>query len=134
MKGQPILEVHSKSVTITVKEISQSGIKMEQNSTDMITGKVNAAGFSTVSISQKIDGTSEWDTKGVMTSNEGDFIAIWGKGTGRNTSPTTAAWQGELHFMSQSPKLAWLNNVKGWVEGSGDQVKGEATGRIYEQK
>lgn len=134
MKGELIFELHSKSVTVTVRDISETGIKLEQNSVDQANGKVNANGFSTVTIWQKVDGSSEWENKGVLTTTDGDFIAAWGKGTGKNTGPTTAAWSGEVHFMSQSPKLAWLNGAKGWVEGNGDQAKGEAWGKVYLQK
>jgi hypothetical protein len=134
MKGDLLAEVHQKTVTTTVKDISQSGIKFDINSEVQTSGKVKARGLSTVSIWQKTDGTSEWENKGMLTTAEGDFIAVWGKGTGKNTGPTTASWEGETHFMSQSPKLAWLNNVKAWSEGTADQTKAESVARIYQQK
>jgi hypothetical protein len=133
-KGELILEVHDKSTTTTVRDISQSGIKLEQNSVSQVKGKLNAQGMTTVSITQKTDGSNEWEMKGVMSSKEGDFLAVWGNGTGKQTGPTSGSWTGEVHFMSQSPKLSWLNNVTGWVEGSGDNAKGESWGKIYEQK
>jgi hypothetical protein len=134
MKGELLFELHSKAVTTTVRDISESGITLEQNSIDQAKGKVNADGMSTVTIHQKPDGSGEWENKGIMTTREGDFIAAWGSGKGKNTGPTTAEWSGELHFMSQSPKLSWLNGAKGWVEGKGDQAKGESWGKIYLQK
>jgi hypothetical protein len=134
MKGEQILDVHGKSTGITINDISQSGIELEQNSTDQATGKFNAMGFSTVKVHQKTDGTSEWEQKGILNTMEGDFVAVWGKGNGKNTGPTSATWEGEVHFMTQSPKLSWLNNTKGWVEGSGDQARGEFHGRIFENK
>ncbi len=128
------MEIHDKSVTTTVRDISETGIKLEQNSTSQVKGRVNGVGMSTVNFKLKKDGSSEWQLKGIMNTMEGDLVAVWGGGTGKATGPTTAAWTGEVHFMSTSPKLAWLNNVKGWVEGSGDQAKGEAWGKVYEQK
>jgi hypothetical protein len=133
-KGELILEVHDKSTTTTVRDISQSGIKLEQNSVSQAKGKLNAQGMTTVSITLKTDGSSDWEMKGVMSTKEGDFLAVWGNGTGKQTGPTSADWTGEVHFMSQSPKLSWLNNVTGWVEGSGDNAKGESSAKIYEQK
>jgi len=49
-------------------------------------------------------------------------------------SPQTGTWEGELHFMTQSPKLAWLNNSTGWVEGQGNMATGESSGKIYAKK
>jgi hypothetical protein len=48
--------------------------------------------------------------------------------------PQTGTWEGELHFMTQSPKLAWLNNSTGWVEGQGNMSTGESSGKIYAKK
>jgi hypothetical protein len=134
MKGEQILDITGKNAGITIKDISQEGIHLEQNTVDQATGKFNAAGFTTVNVKQKTDGTSSWEQKGIMNTMEGDFVALWGKGTGKQSGPTTATWEGEVHFMTQSPKLAWLNNTKGWVEGSGDQAAGTFQGKIYENK
>jgi hypothetical protein len=130
-KGELIFENHSKIVTTSVREISPTGIKLESNSQDQLTGRVKAQGVSTITILQKTDGTAEWELKGIATTPEGDSFAGWGKGTGKNTGPTTQAVQGELTFMTQSPKLAWLNNAKVWAEGSGDTAKGEFVGKFY---
>src|SRR5437773_2133026 len=40
----------------------------------------------------------------------------------------------ELHFMTQSPKLSWLNNSTGWAEGQGNMATGESHGKIYAKK
>jgi hypothetical protein len=134
MKGAELLDIQGKNTGITIKDISQSGFHLEQNTNDTVTGKFNAAGFSTVIVKQKTDGTSDFEQKGILNTMEGDFVAMWGKGTGKQTGPTTATWTGEVHFMTQSPKLAWLNDTKGWVEGSGDQAAGTFHGKIYENK
>jgi hypothetical protein len=49
-------------------------------------------------------------------------------------NPSTGAWEGEIHFMTQSPKLSWLNNSTGWVEGQGNMATGESHGKIYAKK
>jgi hypothetical protein len=134
MKGELIANISGKNAGTTIKDISNSGIHLEQNTVDQISGKISGGGFSTVNIKQRTDGTSEFEQKGLMNTMEGDTIAAWGKGTGKRTGPTTATWEGEMHFMTQSPKLAWLNNTKGWMEGSGDQAAGTFQGKIYENK
>jgi hypothetical protein len=134
MKGDLLLEVNEKTVSTSVRDISPTGIKLEFNSQDTTKGKHKANGNSTVTVWLKTDGTSEWESKGIQTTTEGDFIAAWGKGTGKSTGPTTQAWEGELHFMTQSKKLSWLNNVTGWVEGEGNQATGESHGKIFQQK
>jgi hypothetical protein len=133
-KGELLMEVHDKTTGTTILDISETGIKLQQNSNSQVKGKVNAMGMSTVNVTTKTDGSNEWQMKGIMNTHEGDFIAVWGGGMGRNTGPTSATWTGEVHFMSTSPKLAWLNNMTGWVEGSGDNAKGEAWGKIFEKK
>ena len=66
---------------------------------------------STTTVWNKTDGSSEWESKGIQMTHEGDFIACWGKGTGKPTGPTSQMWEGEMHFMTQSPKLAWMNTA-----------------------
>ena len=134
MKGDLLLENTGKMVSTSVRDISPTGIKLEINSQDQSKGKYKANGVSTTTVWMKTDGTSEWDTKGIQTTSEGELIAAWGKGTGKSTGPTTQSWEGETHFMTQSKKLSWLNNVKGWAEGEGNQATGESHGKIFEQK
>jgi len=133
-KGDLLLENTGKMVSTTVREISPTGIKLEINSQDTTKGKYKANGVSTTTVWMKTDGTSEWETKGVETTSEGELIAAWGKGTGKSTGPATQSWEGETHFMTQSKKHSWLNNVQGWVEGEGNQATGESHGKIFEQK
>jgi len=134
MKGEQVLEIQGKSAGVTIHDISDQGIKFSQNSNNQVMGKIQGGGPSTVNIHQKTDGSSEWDSKGFLTTMEGDFFAFWGKGTAKQTGPMSAEWSGEMQFMSQSPRLAWLNGWKGWVEGTGDQAKGESWAKVYEWK
>jgi len=133
-KGELLGEMHGKTVTTTIKEITPMGVKLEINDQAQFAGKYNANSMETVSVFQKKDGTNEWETKGIQMTNEGDFIVVNGRGTGKNTGPTTASWEGEVVFMTQSSKLAWLNTTKGWIEGSGDNAKGEFNGKLYALK
>ena len=43
-------------------------------------------------------------------------------------------FEGEVTYMTNAPRLSWLNNTKGWVEGMMDQKNGEATMKVYAEK
>jgi hypothetical protein len=130
-KGELIIELRGKTVTTTIRDITQTGIKIENNDQAQVTGKYNANHMETTTISVKMDGTSDWQSKAIESTPEGDMIVITGGGKGKQTGPTTVAFDGEFHFMTQSPKLSWLNNTTGLVEGTADQAKGEFHAKIY---
>jgi hypothetical protein len=46
----------------------------------------------------------------------------------------TGSFEGEVTYMTNSSRLSWLNNKKGWVEGMMDQKNGEATMKVYAEK
>ncbi len=133
-KGELLLELTGKTVTRTVKEITPHGVRLQMNDEGQTTGKYNAGVINTVNVFLKTDGTHEWESKGIQTTRDGDFVVVSGRGTGRMANPTTGTWQGEVAFMTQSPKLAWLNNTKGWIEGSGDVAQGTYQGKVYAKK
>jgi hypothetical protein len=133
-KGDEVIEIRSKMVGTTIKDISQTGITMEMNSDVQIKGKFNGQGRATTTVVMKTDGTSTWENKGMLFTNDGDMLAMWGKGTGKSAGPTSQTWDGEMHAMSQSPKLAWVNNAKLWTEGKGDSVKNESVAKVFQVK
>jgi hypothetical protein len=133
-KGEEVMEIRSKTAGTTIKDISPSGITMELNSEAQTKGKFNAQGVATTTVVMKTDGTSTWENKGMLFTNDGDMVAIWGAGTGKSTGPMSQAWEGEMHAMSQSPKLAWLNNAKLWTEGTGNRAKNESVAKVYQVK
>src|SRR5262249_20057065 len=111
----------------------QMGIKIQINSTGDTKGKYNSKDMSTTTVTMKTDGTSEWESKGIQSTHDGEMVVMWGSGTGKSTGPTSQTWEGEMHAMSQSPKLAWMNTAKFWIEGTGDQAKGESHAKLYQQ-
>ena len=121
-------------MTRTIKETSLMGVRLEANDEGQFSGKYNAAHVETVTIFLKTDGTSDWETKGIETTNEGDVVVVNGRGKGKATSPTDVSYDGEVVFMTQSPKLSWLNTTKGWVEGAANNLTGEYHGRVYALK
>ncbi len=132
-KGEVIAEIKGKTNSWTIKEITQTGVKMENNEEGQVTGKYNANFMETINIVMKPDGTSTWEGKGLHMAGT-DMLVVTGKGTGKQTSPTTVSFEGEQTFMTQSPKLSWLNNTKGWIEGTANVAERHFTAKIYAKK
>jgi len=133
-KGELIGELRGKSVTTTIKEISPFGVMISSNHIAQFTGKYNASHMETDNAFLSSDGTNRYDGKAIQNTMEGDLVVVTSRGNGKATSPTTRAWEGEVVFMTQSPKLAWLNTTKGWIEGTTNYATGEYQGKIYAQK
>ena len=71
----------------------------------------------TVDVKMKMDGTNEWESRSIEMTKEGDVVMISGKGTGKQDKAMEGTFSGEITYMTNSPRLSWLNNTKGWVEG-----------------
>ena len=130
-KGEQLLSIRGKNMSTTIRDLSHLGIVLEQNSTLETEGEFEGQGFSTVTIHMKPDGSSQYEQKGFVNTPKGEFVAIWGRGTGRNVGPTDATWKGEVRFMTQSPKLSSLNDAAYRLEGTGDQAEGEFRGTVF---
>src|SRR5260370_24968498 len=98
-KGEQVMEIRSKTVGTTIKDISPSGITMELNSEAQTKGKFNAQGVATTTVVMKTDGTSTWENKGMLFTNDGDMVAIWGAWTGESTGQMSHACGCEVHPM-----------------------------------
>ncbi|HET7404531.1 MAG TPA: hypothetical protein VFJ63_00270 [Candidatus Bathyarchaeia archaeon] len=133
-KGELLYEVKSKNIVTTIKDIGQNGIQLEMNDRGEVSGKFHGSHMDTVNVNVKTDGTNEWQVKSIMNTKDGDMVVVWGGGKGSMSSPQTGKWEGELHFMTQSPKLSWMNNTTGWVEGQGNMANGESSAKIYAKK
>ncbi len=131
-KGELIIETHGKSQGTTILDISPSGIKMQINSKGESKGKYHSNDMGTTTVSMKTDGTSEWESKGIQITHDGEMLASWGKGTGKPTGPMSQAWSGEMHYMTASPKLAWMNSAAFWIEGNADNSKEESSAKVYQ--
>lgn len=133
-KGELLFEIQGKTASRTIKEVTPHGVKMEMNDEAQATGKYNANVLTTTTVFLKPDGSNEWENKAIQNTREGDMVVALGRGTGHSTGPTSASWQGDVVFMTQSPRLAWLNTTKGWIEGSGDMAAGTFRGKVYAKK
>ncbi len=87
----------------------------------------------TVSINMKTDGTSEWEGKGIQMAGK-DMVVVTGHGKGHRTADGNVVFEGEQKFMTQSPSLSWLNNTKGWIEGTANQADQTFTAKVYAKK
>src|SRR5947199_3620981 len=132
-KGEVIAELRGKTDSLSIKDISSSGVKIENNDIGQITGKYQANFMETISIHMKPDGTSEWEGKGVQMAGQ-DMVVTTSKGHGHQTGPGTIAFEGDVHFMTQSPRLSWLNNTKGWIDGTANQAEQSFTAKVYAKK
>ncbi len=131
-KGALLCEVRAKVTTETIKEITPFGIRAEVN----YVGEVAGASYSgrhveSVSLFYKTDGTYDGEAKMLQSTNEGDVIVGTLHGAGRMTGPTTSKGEGEVIFMTQSPKLSWLNNRKCRVEWTTDSATGELHKKFF---
>jgi hypothetical protein len=133
-KGELIGELRGKTVTTTVKAISPFGVNLSTNGTGQFTGKYAAAQTETIDVSLNRDGTIQYEVNALQNTMDGDFVVLTSRGQGKSTGPTTVALEGEVVFMTQSAKLAWLNTTKGWAEGSLNNATGEYQAKFYAQK
>ncbi|HTT45863.1 MAG TPA: hypothetical protein VMH38_07635 [Thermoplasmata archaeon] len=127
-------EQRSKTVSTTVREITPEGVKFESNYQGQVSGKFTGMTTGTTVVIAKPDGTSTWEDKLFGMTAKGEMFVAWGKGTGKMTAPGVTVWEGEAQAMSQSPALAWLNNLKFKTTGKADMAKGEAHGQFAETK
>lgn len=126
-------ELKEKTQSTIIKEFAADGAMIQYNSMGEFKGqKYHATHMETVDVKVKNDGTNEWETRAIEMTKEGDVVMITGKGTGRQDKGMEGTFSGEIMYMTNSPRLSWLNNTKGWVEG---MTKGdEATIKVYTEK
>jgi hypothetical protein len=132
-KGEVIVELRGKNDSFSIKDISSSGVKMENNDVGQITGKYQGNFMETVSIHMKTDGTSEWEGKGIQMVGK-DMVVVTGHGKGRRGADGNVMFEGEQKYMTQSPTLSWLNTTKAWIEGTANQADQTFTAKVYAKK
>jgi hypothetical protein len=129
-KREMIAEIKEKTNAIIIKEFSPDGAMIEYNSSgEAKGGKYHANHVETTDVKMKMDGTNEWESRSMEMTKEGDVIMMSGKGTGQMNS-----FSGEVTYMTNSPRLSWLNNTKARVEGVTDMKNNEATIKVWPEK
>ena len=132
-KGEVIAELRGKNDSFSIKDISSSGVKLENNDVGQITGKYQGNFMETVSIHMKTDGTSEWESRGIQMVGK-DMVVVTGHGKGHRGADGNIMFEGEQKYMTQSPTLTWLNTTKAWIEGSANQADQTFTAKVYAKK
>ncbi len=132
-KGEVIAELRGKNDSFSIKDISSSGVKLENNDVGQITGKYQGNFMETVSIHMKTDGTSEWESRGIQMVGK-DMVVVTGHGKGHRGADGNIMFEGEQKYMTQSPTLSWLNTTKAWIEGSANQADQTFTAKVYAKK
>ena len=130
-KREMLAEIKEKTSVVIIKEFNTDGAMIQYNSIGEVKGKYHGNHIETVDVKLKMDGTNEWEVKAMETTKDGDVVMITGGGTGRQENAMEGSFKGEVTYMTNSPRLSWLNNTKGWVEGMMDQKNGEATMTVY---
>lgn len=126
-----LVDLKTKANTVTIGDFSKDGVKMQVNLSGEVKGKYNANHVETSENLLKMDGTMEWEARAMETTDDGDVIFVNGNGIGEPTQGTEMSIKGELLYLTNSPRLSWLNNTKAYVEGVTDTRKGEASFKIY---
>ena len=130
-KEELLLELKGRNTTRTIKDFSPEGIRLENNLEGESKGVYNASFYGTITLLSKPDRTIDYEVRQIDTTSDGDTILVYYKGKSIIDSPTHNHFVGQTTFQTQSKKLAWLNSVKGRVEGEYNPVLGENTFRIY---
>lgn len=130
-KEELLGEVKEKTTTITVKDFTPAGVRVEYNQQGEVKGRYNATHIETVTVLFKPDGIAEYEGRGIDTTSDGDTILFTSKGKGKAETPSKISFEGETIFQTASKKVAWLNNVKARHQGTANPVTGEASYKLY---
>ena len=131
-KGELLAQVQEKILSTTIKEITPFGVKLELNLAGQVAGGLyTAQHIETVSIFQKSDWTSETEARAIETTKEGDVLMFSYRGTGKPSGLTTVWAESEAIIMTQSPRLAQLNNTRIRAEVTGDFATGDVQVKYY---
>ncbi len=133
MKGALKGEFQAKQTTTTIKDVSPNGARVETNYVGEIKGEIDGRYMQTLSFLLKPDGNSDWESKSITNTTEGDMVVVLGNGETRVTNANTASAEGELRYMTTSPRLSWLNNATRRIEVEIDRTTGEYRGKAYEK-
>jgi hypothetical protein len=133
-KEELLLELRGKNTTRTIKEFSPAGIRLENNLEGEVKGIYNATYYATIDALVKPDGTIDYETRQIHTTDDGDTVLVDYKGKSIRESPTHNKFVGENTFQTSSKKFAWLNGTKSRHEGEYNPVTGEQNFRVFAKR
>jgi hypothetical protein len=130
--GELLGEIRGKTVSRSIRDVTPLGVRIELNNEGKFAGgKYIANHIETVKVFQNLNGSLQWETKALEMTAEGDTVVISARGTGKATGPSTIWAEGEAVYMTQSPRLAWLNTTKARLEISANNETGEFEIKVY---
>ena len=89
-KEELLLELRGKNTTRTIKEFSPAGIRLENNLEGEVKGIYNATYYATIDALVKPDGTIDYETRQIHTTDDGDTVLV---GRVFERAPlTTSSW------------------------------------------
>ena len=131
-KGQLLAETQEKILSTTIKEITPFGNKLEFNLAGQVAGALYAGQhIETANVLLKNDGTLEGEFKAIETTKEGDVLVFSAKGVGKQTGISTASVEIEALILTQSKRLAQLNNSWIRIDGTADFGAGDVRLKYY---
>jgi hypothetical protein len=134
MEKELIFEGKEKTSSVTLREFSPKGARLDINVVGEVSGKVKGLIMTTHNALMKPDGTGEADVKSIIFSN-GEPIFVWGKATSKMIDPTPIEKiEEDLTFQTPSQRLAYLNTTKGLSEATYNLGTGEYSFKVYAVK
>ena len=130
-KEELLGELKGKTTSVAVKDFTPTGVRLEYHLQGEIKGRINARAIMTVTVLSKLDGTSEYETRSIYSTNEGDAVLVTSKGRSSLENPTTSRLEGTDTYRTPSKKLAWLNGTMARHEGTYNPVAGEGSIKIF---
>lgn len=130
-KEELLLELKATNTTRTIKDFSLAGIRLENNLEGEVKGIYNATYYATINALVKTDGTIDYETRQMHTTDEGDTILAVFTGKSIRETSTHNRFEGENTFQTGSKKFSWLNGLRARHDGEYNMVTGEQNLRVY---
>ena len=131
---QLLLTLNARNTTRTIKDFSPAGISIENDLEGESKGIFNATYYATIVALIKPDGTIDYVTRQIHTTDKGETILLTFTGKSIRESPTHNRFVGENTFQTAAPEFAWLNGLKSRHDGEYNPVTGEQNLRVYGKK
>ena len=105
-KEELLLELKAKNTTRTIKDFSPAGIRLENNLEGEAKGIYSATYYATIDALVKPDGTIDYETRQIHTTDDGDTVLVDFTGKSIRESPTHNRFVGVNTFQTSSKKFA----------------------------
>src|SRR6201987_3840405 len=97
-----LLELKARNTTRTIKDFSPAGIRLENNLEGEVKGIYNATYYATIDALVKPDGTIDYETRQIHTTDDGETVLVDYKGKSIRETPTHNKFVGDNTFHTSS--------------------------------